>query len=84
MDDLVKMIVDRIDELDDEGARRVVEVVMEFLAERLPEPFGDQVEGLLDGNVDVQDLLGGLGGSSALGGLGGMLGGLLGGDDDKK
>lgn len=83
MDDLVKLIVDRIDDLDEEGARRVVEVVMEFLADRLPEPFGDKLEDLLDGGLDVQDLLGGIGGSDALGGLGGMLGGLLGGNDDK-
>lgn len=83
MDDLVKLIMDRIDDLDEDGARRVVEVVMEFLTERLPEPFGDQIENLLDGNMDVQDLLGKLGGSGGLGGLGGMLGGLLGGNDDK-
>ncbi len=63
MDELIKMIVDKVG-ISEEQARQAVEMVMSFLKDKLPEPVAGQVDAVLGGEgggLDVQDLVGGLG-----------------------
>ena len=79
MDELIKTIQEKTG-LPVDKAQDVIETVVNFVADKLPGPIGDQVKGFLGGD----DAAGGDGGDDgglmdkakdALGGLGGMLGG---------
>jgi len=64
MDELVKMIADKVG-ISEEQAKQAVEMVLEFLQDKLPPPFDSQLGAVLEGDMsqlDVNDLLGGLGG----------------------
>ncbi len=61
IDELVKQVSQRTG-LPEETARTAVEVVLEFLKDRLPAPLGQQLEAALEGKVDLDDLAKGLGG----------------------
>lgn len=81
MDELIKQIQEKTG-LPVDKAQDVIETVVDFVADKLPGPIGDQVRGFLDGDdneakADDGDSDGGLmdKAKDALGGLGGMLGG---------
>jgi hypothetical protein len=69
VDELIKIVQERTG-IGEQQARDAVNTVLGFVKERLPEPFGSQIDGLLGGAAT--------GGSNPLGGLG-NLGGLTGG-----
>jgi nucleoid DNA-binding protein len=62
MDELIKLVVDKVG-ISEDQAKQAVEVVIGFIKEQLPEPIAGQIDGLLKGD---------------LGGLQGMIGGLFG------
>ena len=64
MDELVNLIVEKTG-IPEATARQVVDVVVEFLKEKLPDPIGNSLEDLLDGK----------GAANLLGGLSGLFGG---------
>jgi len=64
MDELVELIVKKTG-IPKATAEQVVEVVVDFLKKKLPEPLGSSLDNLLDDS----------GSSDLLGGLMGMLGG---------
>ena len=79
MDELIKTIQEKTG-LPVDKAQDVIETVVNYIADKLPGPIGDQVSGFLEGGGG--DGGGGEGGGGlmdqakdALGGLGGLLGG---------
>ncbi len=68
MEQLVQTVAAKAN-ISPEVARVAVETVLNFLKTKLPQPIASQLDGLLDGSVAPDDLLGG---------AGGLLGGLLG------
>lgn len=75
MDDLIKTITDRFDDIDPSKAKEIVGTVAEYLSEKLPGGIGDEVAGFLGGEgFDAGDLLGKAGDA---------LGGLFGGGDEE-
>lgn len=60
MDELVELIV-RKTGIPEETARKVVDVVLDYLKEKLPEPFAGSLDNFLEGD-SATDLLGSLGG----------------------
>ncbi len=71
MDEIIRKLVQQLG-LSEDIARKAVELILGQLQDKLPEPIGSQLEGILNGDVDLSDL----GGSE---GLLGKLGGLFGG-----
>ena len=64
MDQLIKQVTARAG-ISEKPAEQAVEVVVDFLKERLPAPIGGQLEALLGGDGDsgqAENLLSGLGG----------------------
>ena len=61
MDELVKLVVQKTG-LPEATAKTAVETVIGFLKTKLPAPLGSQIDGLLSGTGQAEDLLGGLGG----------------------
>lgn len=66
MDQLAKLIAKKVG-ITEKQASQAIEMVLNFIKDKLPEPFGSQVEKLLgddsDNNIDLSDaasLLGGL------------------------
>lgn len=78
MDELIKQVQDKTG-LPVDKAKGAIEVVVNFIADKLPEPIAGQVKGFLDDDAEAggADAGGGLMDTAkdALGGLGGMLGG---------
>ena len=61
MDELVKMVADKVG-ISEAQAKQAVEMVMEFLKDKLPEPIAGQLDAVLEGDVSgLGDLAGGLG-----------------------
>jgi len=58
MDELVNLIVEKTG-IPEATARQVVDVVIDFLKEKLPDPIGNSLEDLLEGKGPT-DLLGGV------------------------
>ena len=71
MDDIIRQLVQQLG-LSEETARKAIELILEKLEGKLPEPIASQLEGLLNGDVDLSDLGGDEG---LLGKLGGLFGG---------
>ena len=67
MDDLVKMVSEKTG-IPEATARQAVEIVLNFLKDKLPAPIAGQIDGVL----------GGAGAAGGLGDIAGGLGGLLG------
>jgi hypothetical protein len=67
MDELVKMVSDKVG-ISEDQARQAVEVVMDYLRDKLPAPVAGQIDGLLGGAGDAADL------GDVAKGLGGLLG----------
>ena len=67
MDELVKMVSDKTG-IPEATARQAVEIVLNFLKDKLPAPFAGQIDGVLSGAAAA----GGLG--DIVGGLGDLLG----------
>jgi hypothetical protein len=62
MDELVKMVVDKVG-ISEAQAKQAVEVVVGYLKDKLPEPLAGQIDGVLKGDVSgLGDMAGGLGG----------------------
>lgn len=81
MDELIKQVQEKTG-LPVDKAQGAIEVVVNFIADKLPEPVAGQVKGFLDDDGNGGDAGGGddAGGimdkaKDALGGLGGLLGG---------
>jgi len=72
MDEVIKLVVEKTG-IPEATAKTAVETVLGFLKDKLPEPIGSQLDGLLEGE-GIESLLGG-------GGLGALLGGDEGGVD---
>lgn len=70
MEDLVRMVAQKVG-ISEAQARQAVETVAGFLKDRLPEPIGSQVAGML--GTAGGGLAGGLG--DVAGSIGGMFGG---------
>ena len=64
MEELVNLIVEKTG-IPEATARQVVDVVIEFLKEKLPDPIADSLEDMLEGK----------GAANLLGGLSGLFGG---------
>ena len=64
MDELIKLIVEKTG-IPEATAKQVVDVVLEFLKDKLPGSIGDSLEDILEGG----------GSASLLGGLSGLFGG---------
>jgi uncharacterized protein (DUF2267 family) len=61
MDELVKMVADKVG-ISEAQAKQAVEMVLEFLKDKLPEPIAGQLDAALEGDVSgLGDLSGGLG-----------------------
>ena len=60
MDEVVKLVSEKTG-LSEEMSRQAVEVVLNYLKGKLPEPIAGQLDNILEGG-DLGDLVGGLGG----------------------
>lgn len=61
MDELVKLVVDKVG-VTEAQARQAVELVLDYLKDKLPEPIAGQVGAVLEGDTSgLGDLTGGLG-----------------------
>jgi uncharacterized protein (DUF2267 family) len=70
MDEIVKLVSERVG-ISEDQASQAVELIVGQLKDRLPGPLGDQLEGALnggggDGDGDAGDALKGLGGRLGL------------------
>ena len=80
MDELIKQVQEKTG-LPVDKAQGAIETVINFIADKLPEPIAGQVKGFLDDDGNGGDGGGGDDGGlmdkakDALGGLGGLLGG---------
>lgn len=72
MQDLVNQLTSKVD-ITPEQAQKVIDVVKDFLGDRLPDPLAGPVMGALEGREGLADQLA-EGADGALGKLGGMLG----------
>jgi uncharacterized protein (DUF2267 family) len=62
MDELIKLVTSKVG-ISEAQAQQAVEVVLDFLKDKLPEPIAGQIEAALEGDLSgLGDLLGGLGG----------------------
>ena len=61
MDELVKLVSSKAG-ISEAQAKVAVDVVIDFLKDRLPEPLDSQIENLLEGGGLPDDMLKGLGG----------------------
>ena len=61
MDELVNLVVEKTG-IPEAQAKAAVDVVIDFLKDRLPEPLDSQIDNLLEGGSLPDDLLQGLGG----------------------
>lgn len=71
MDDIIRKLVQQLG-LSEDIARKAVELILGQLEDKLPQPIAGQLEGILNGDVDLKDLGGDEG---LLGKLGGLFGG---------
>jgi hypothetical protein len=71
MDEVIKMVSDKIGVSEDQ-ARTAVTTVVGFLKDKLPEPIASQLDGVMNGNFSLDSL------GDVAKGIGGMFGG-----DDK-
>lgn len=65
MDELVKLVSQKTG-LPEDKAKVAVETVLNFLKQKLPAPLAAQLDGLLDGNVSMDDIAGLASGLSGL------------------
>ncbi len=61
MDELVKLVAAKTG-LSEEIARLAVDTVLDFVKDKLPAPIASQLDNLLDGDTDLGDIAGTLGG----------------------
>jgi hypothetical protein len=61
MEELVKLITSKTG-ISDEQARGAIEVVINFLKQRLPEPIAAQLDGILKGGGDIGGIAKSVGG----------------------
>ncbi len=61
MQEIVKLVSEKVG-ISNDQARVAVEVVINFLKDKLPEPLAGQLDGLLSGGGNPQDLLKNIGG----------------------
>jgi hypothetical protein len=71
MDEVIKMVTEKIGVSEDQ-ARTAVTTVVGFLKDKLPEPIASQLDGIMSGNFSMDSL------GDVAKGIGGMFGG-----DDK-
>jgi hypothetical protein len=74
MDELVKLVTDKVGISPDQG-QKAVTIVLGFLKDRLPAPLGEELDKVVAG---------GAGGSGGIGGMAGAAESALGGMFDKK
>jgi len=60
MDELVELVSKKA-KIDKQAAQKAVDTVLDYIKDRLPEPYGSQLEKVLEGG-QASDLLSGLGG----------------------
>ena len=73
MQQLVSQLTEKVD-ITPEQAQQVIDVVKDFLGDRLPEPLAGPVRGALEGREGLADQLA-EGADGIVGKIGGMLGG---------
>ena len=64
MDELVKLVVDKVG-ISEQQAEMAVNVVLDYLKDKLPEPIAGQLDGLIAGDESsgsIEDITKGLGG----------------------
>ena len=59
MDELVELVSKKA-KIDEKSAKVAVDTVLDFLKDKLPEPYASQLDSLIEGG-QVDDALGGLG-----------------------
>jgi hypothetical protein len=67
MDQLVKQVSDKVG-ISESQAKQAVDTVLDYLKEKLPAPMAGQIDGLLSGGGNAENL------GSIAKGLGGLLG----------
>jgi hypothetical protein len=65
MEEIIKQVVEKTG-ISEDLAEKAVEVVIDFLKDKLPEPLASQIDGVVSGETDLGDLAKGIG--SLLGG----------------
>lgn len=61
MDELIKLVTKKTG-ISEQQARAAIETVINFLKQKLPAPIAGQIDALLKGGVQGDDVLKGLGG----------------------
>ena len=65
MEEIIKQVVEKTG-ISEDLAEKAVEVVIDFLKDKLPAPLASQIDSILSGETDLGDLAKGIG--SLLGG----------------
>lgn len=65
MEEIIKQVVEKTG-ISEDLAEKAVEVVIDFLKDKLPAPLASQIDSILSGETDLGDLTKGIG--SLLGG----------------
>ena len=65
MEEIIKQVVEKTG-ISEDLAKKAVEVVIDFLKDKLPAPLASQIDSILSGETDLGDLAKGIG--SLLGG----------------
>ena len=65
MEEIIKQVVEKTG-ISEDLAEKAVEVVIDFLKDKLPAPLASQIDSILSGETDMGDLAKGIG--SLLGG----------------
>lgn len=76
MDELITLVMERLG-FDRQQAENAVTIVVEGIKERLPKPFADKLEAVLNGETDIAELLGNI----DIGSVNDLLDDVFGGDD---
>ena len=62
MDELVKLVADKVG-ISEAQAQQAVEIVLDYLKDKLPEPVAGQIDAALEGDLSgLADMAGSLGG----------------------
>ena len=60
MDELIELVSKKA-KIDEKSAKVAVDTVLDFIKEKLPEPYASQLDNIVDGG-QVDDIMSGLGG----------------------
>jgi hypothetical protein len=61
MEEVVKLVVEKTG-ITEDLAEKAVDVVIDFLKDKLPGPLASQIDGVVGGETDLDDIAKGIGG----------------------